>query len=127
MFWEKNKCTHSDAEYSQLKRDAKTAQELLLSERTDHDLAIKKMTHAHGLVLESKEFELNHSKDVQVKKLEKTVTDLEQKVAVLEATNKMLDKIVDLNSDIVDVKGLVESLIKKLPNIDLKSITVNSK
>jgi hypothetical protein len=38
----------------------------------------------------------------------------------------MLDKIVDLNADIIDVKELVVSLIKKLPEVNLQNLTVMS-
>lgn len=54
------------------------------------------------------------------------ITKLEKENAVLEETVKNLEMAIDWNSDIVDVKDLVSSLIQKLPNLDIKSINVNA-
>jgi hypothetical protein len=37
-----------------------------------------------------------------------------------------MEKVVNINKDIVDVKELVRNLVQKLPTIDLKSLTVNN-
>lgn len=92
---------------------------------SDHALEIKSLKQDHQLALKEKEFEMKHFKDEELKTQQDTIVKLEREKAVLEKENKMLDKIVDLNADIVDVKDLVNTLIKKLPEINLKSLTIN--
>jgi len=38
----------------------------------------------------------------------------------------MLDKIVDLNSDVIDIKDLVKKLIDKLPEVNLQNLTIQN-
>lgn len=94
--------------------------------KSDYDLRTLELEKNHELELKEKEFELKHFKDEEVQKLRDSVAEKSQRIAVLEKENEMLDKIVDLNADIVDVKELVKTLISKLPNIDIKSINVTS-
>jgi predicted RNase H-like nuclease (RuvC/YqgF family) len=68
------------------------------------------------------EFELVHFKDDEVETLRKQNTELTKKLAVTENENKMLGKIVDVNKDIIDVKNLVNTLIEKLPTININSL-----
>ena len=89
---------------------------------------IKNLEQDHRIALENKDFELETFKDTELLKKNEEINSLRQKVAVLEEKNKMLDRIIDLDADIIDVKDLVTNLIKKLPEINLKSINVtNSK
>lgn len=93
--------------------------------KQEHELEVKELKAEHALELKEKDFELRHLKDEQVQKLEKELHEKEIKIAELEKENKMLDRIVDLNGDIIDVKNLVSKLIDKLPQIDLQSLTIN--
>lgn len=89
-----------------------------------HELEIKELEHNHKLELQTKEFDMKHFKDNELKSAIDEKITLEQKIAVLTKENEMLIKITDLNADVIDVKELVNSLIKKLPEINLTSLTV---
>lgn len=90
----------------------------------EHDLAIKELEHTQKLELSTKEFDMKHFKDNELKTALDEKVVLEQKIAVLTKENEMLIKITDLNADVIDVKELVGSLIKKLPEININSISV---
>lgn len=91
----------------------------------EHIAEITKMNHEKDLLLKKHDFEIKHFKDDEIAKLRATLAERDSKIGVLENQVKMLDTIVDLNADIVDVKDLIGSLIKKLPEINLTSLTVN--
>jgi hypothetical protein len=91
----------------------------------EHELKVKELQSDHKLALKEKEFELRHFKDDEVKKLSKDISIKDQRIAVLEKENQMLEKITNLNADIIDIKDLVASLIKKLPEINLQNLTIN--
>lgn len=95
-----------------------------LSDRQTREL--EAVRHAHALEIKQKDFDMKHFKDTELKKSLDEKVALGQKVAVLEAQNKMLNKITDLNGDVLDVKKLVSDLIGKLPTINLKSLTVQN-
>jgi hypothetical protein len=90
-------------------------------------LAQETLQHEHKLEMQQKEFDLKHYKDVELQKKDERIVELEQKVAVLKKENEMLDKIVSLNADVVDTKELVKQLVSKLPEINLKNLTIQSK
>ena len=90
-----------------------------------HEIALKEIETDHRLALKEKEFELKHFKDEEVQNLKKEVSRKDQEIAVLKKENEMLAKITNLNADIIDIKELVASLIKKLPEINLSSLTIN--
>ena len=98
----------SQDEVKELRRDLKIAQK-------DHDIELVREQKKH-------EFELEHFKDEEIETVRKQNTELTKKLAVTENENKMLGKIVDVNKDIVDVKKLVETLIEKLPTVNISSI-----
>lgn len=93
----------------------------------DHNFEVINLSNDQALALKEKDFELETFKDTELLKRNDEINSLKQKVAVLEEKNKMLDRIIDLDADIIDVKDLVSSLIKKLPEINLKDITINTK
>lgn len=92
----------------------------------DHDHAVKDLKKSHELALKDKDQELKHFKDNELKKALDEKIELEKKLAIAEQENKGLQAIVDLNADLVDVKGLINKLIEKLPQFDLKSLTINT-
>lgn len=89
-----------------------------------HSLEIAELKSKHQLDLKEKEFELKHFKDEELLQVRTELTEEKQKNAVLEKENEMLVKITDLNADVIDVKGLVKDLIKKLPEVNISSLTV---
>jgi flagellar motility protein MotE (MotC chaperone) len=90
-----------------------------------NDMKVEHLKSDHALALKEKEFELKHFKDAKVQELESENGKLNQRIAVLEKENEMLGKVTDLNGDIIDIKSLVNKLIEKLPNIDIKSLSLN--
>ena len=89
-----------------------------------HELKIKELVKDQELELKDKEFQINHFKDEKVKELRKLLTQKSEDLAVLKKENEMLDKITNLNADIIDIKDLVANLIKKLPDINITSLSV---
>jgi len=91
-----------------------------------NEMKIRELEKTHELKLKEKEFELKHFKDEEIKKLEGVIAEMKLKCKEVETKNTMLDKMVDLNAGIIDVKKLVETLIQKIPTFDLKNLTINS-
>lgn len=109
-------------------KDSKIAEleEQLAIQQRMHQMRLNELEAEHKIELREKDFQMKHAKDEEVVKLQKLLAEEKERNAVLNAEKIMLDRIVDLNGDIVDVKSLVERLIDKLPQIDLKSLTVNN-
>lgn len=89
-----------------------------------YDLKIQKLESEHEIALKEKEFELKHFESIETKKLQDKVVQLEKDLAVQKQKNEMLDKITDLNADVIDVKDLVKNLINKLPEVKINSLSV---
>jgi hypothetical protein len=98
----------------------------LKEEESSHRLALMSKEKEHELTLKEKEFELKHFKDEEVKKLQNELNEQKQTNAVLKKENEMLDKITNLNADIIDIKDLVSNLINKLPEIKLNNLTISN-
>lgn len=94
--------------------------------RQEHELKLQRTKFDHELALKEKEFQLKHFKDNELMKVREEKAAAEAKNQVLEKENKMLQDIVDLNADIVDIKQLINKLIDKLPNVDIKSIVART-
>lgn len=94
--------------------------------RHDFDLRIQRMESEQEIALKEKDFELKHFESEKVKNLEARVVDLEKELAVEKKTNEMLNKLTDLNADVIDVKSLVTNLINKLPEVKINSLAVTS-
>ena len=110
-----------DEEIKDIRRaQARDTDDLLRS----HKKNVEDLIQEHELELREKDYELDHFKDNEVKKLRGDLVLKNKRIEVLEKENEMLDKVVDLNSDIVDVKGLINSLIEKLPEVNISSLTV---
>jgi hypothetical protein len=122
----KNKISRLESEVETLTEQKKYREDEIKRKDLDHAGEIKTLKQDHVLALKEKEFEMKHFKDEELKGLHDKIVVLEKEKAVLEKENKMLDKIVDLNGDIVDVKELINQLIKKIPTMDLKSLTINN-
>lgn len=90
----------------------------------NHNIEVKELESNHKLELKQKEFDIKHFKDEEMKALGAKVGEKDQKIAVLEKENEMLKKITDLNADVIDVKDLVTQLIKKLPEVNITSLSV---
>jgi hypothetical protein len=86
----------------------------------------KETAKNHELELKDMQFKMEREVDKKTAELKAEVVALEQKLAVSEKTVEMMDELTDLQTGMLDVKEVVNSLIKKLPNIDIKSITAGS-
>lgn len=91
-----------------------------------HKLEIETVNHEHEIALKDKEFDLKHFKDDEMKTMSDKVVTLEKQLEVAKKENEMLAKMTNLNADVIDIKDLVSQLIKKLPEINLSSLTVNT-
>lgn len=98
----------------------------LKSEHAKHAIRQLEIESEHKIALKEKEFEMKHFKDDEMKMMHGELAQYRQDIAVLKKENELLVKITDLNSDVIDVKDLMNSLIKKLPEINLQNLTVNS-
>ena len=87
--------------------------------KADHDIAMKKKDAEHEIAIKEKEFEVRHQMDDDKKALTKQVNDLTKDLAVANETIKQLDRIVDLDADIIDIKEVVNKIIDKLPNVNV--------
>lgn len=130
MLFNKKKEKETTINYEKKYYDA--ADELKEMDRRIEDL---KKSHGYeikdlekGIELKEKDFEfqLAHQESEKVKELEEKNVELKQELAVSKEKISMLDKIVDLNSDVIDVKKLVEQLISKLPEVKISSLAVTS-
>jgi predicted peptidase len=94
--------------------------------QNEHALKISELEQSNKLALKEKEFEMKHFKDEEVLALKKELAESNQANAVLQKENEMLQKITDLNGDIIDIKDLVANLIGKLPEFKISSLNVNT-
>ena len=95
--------------------------------KSNHRIEINELHNDYKLKLKEKEFELKHYKDDKVAILTEEKALYQKEIGEMKVKIEMLGEIVDLNADIVDVKNLVNTLIEKIPTIDLKSLTINQK
>jgi len=126
----KNKCEDC-IEYSVYDNDMKTMRLNhsleIINLKNDNEISIKKLEAQQEIALNEKEFEIRHQTSDEVLKLKTQVNNKDTEIAVLKQKVEMLDKIVDINSDIIDVKQLVSDLIGKLPEIKITSLGGGSK
>jgi hypothetical protein len=92
----------------------------------DHRMEIDRLKNQHLIEIDLKNHDMKHLESNKVLELKNENTTLQSKVQVLEKENEMLGKITDLNADVIDVKGLVKDLIKKLPEINISNLSVNA-
>ncbi len=90
------------------------------------ELKTQKSESDHEIALKEKDFQLKHFSSEEIKKLESRIVTLERDLAVQKQKNEMLDKITDLNADVIDVKDLVKNLINKLPEVKISSLAVTN-
>lgn len=124
MFTSKKETVNIDAEKA-LRDEVAALKQKIKDQDSAHLMEMKEIEHTHKLALKEKEFELKHFKDNKLKAVQDEFTTAEKTIEVLKKENEMLVKITDLNADIIDVKELVNALIKKLPEVNLQSLTVN--
>jgi uncharacterized coiled-coil protein SlyX len=91
-----------------------------------HEMDVKEIRKDHELEIKGLKFDMERATEQETADLKKEVTELEQKLAVAENTIEMMDELTELQTGMLDVKEVVSSLIKKLPTIDIKSITAGS-
>lgn len=88
--------------------------------------SLKQIKFNNQQEIKEMEFKLDHIETEKLKELKQKNIDKNQKIAVLEKENKMLGEVIDLSSDIVSIKKLIENVIQKLPEINLKSLTIKN-
>lgn len=94
--------------------------------KSEHAMELKTIRKDHELEIKGLKFDMERATEQATADLKKEVTNLESKLAVAENTIEMMDELTELQTGMLDVKEVVNSLIKKLPNIDIKSITAGS-
>lgn len=108
-------------------RTQRVAHDLELQQlHQERELAIMALRSEHELTLKQKAFEMSHLADERVKKAEDDKAKLQETVAVLSKEKEMLERVINMEADIVDVKELVNKLISKLPEVNLKNLTINT-
>ena len=95
--------------------------------KLQHELDIKRLEQEHGYAIKDLEKKIQYVETDEILALKKQVTNLEKEIAVVNERNIQLEKMTDLNADIIDVKDVMNKLIGKLPEINLSSLTVQSK
>lgn len=124
MFTSKKETVNADMDKA-LRDEVAVLKQKIKDQDSAHLMEMNEVEHTHKLALKEKEFELKHFKDNELKAVQDKLTTAEKTIEVLKKENEMLVKITDLNADIIDVKELVNALIKKLPEVNLQSLTVN--
>ncbi len=94
--------------------------------RQDHAHEIRDLNKDIELKKKDFDFQIAHQESETVKSKEAEIVRLTRELAVAKEKIAMLDKIVDLNSDVIDVKKLVEQLISKLPEVKISSLSVTA-
>jgi len=97
------------------KEDAIAKKEL----ESEHKIELAEAEAEHKVALKEKEFEIKTKTADDVIRLTAENVELAKQLAVANETIKQLDRIIDLDADIVDVKDLVTKLINKLPNVNI--------
>lgn len=92
----------------------------------EHKLEVEVINHNHKLELQKRDFDLKTFKDVELQKALDEMTGLRKDIAIAAKENEMLDRLVDVNSDIIDVKELINKLIGKLPEVNLRELTIHA-
>lgn len=83
--------------------------------KADHEIALKKEAHKLAVVA-----------DERVLEAEKRAVTAETQVAVLTKEVEMSGKVEDVGAEVLNVQNLVTSLIDKLPNIDISTLSVTA-
>lgn len=99
-----------------LKQDNEISTKSLKAEQT---IEINKLKAENEIALKEKEFEIKTKTAEDVLKLTAENVELAKQVAVANESIKQLDRIIDLDGDILDVKDLVSKLIMKLPTVNI--------
>ena len=90
--------------------------------RADHDLEVRRLKSIHELELMKKQTEIDLFESLQTKKLRDEVVELKRLLAIAETKLEFMDRLTDVNADVLDVKQLVSNLIEKLPTVNINSI-----
>lgn len=130
MFNKKNKCVDvtREEEFEMEIKNLRNNHALeIMNLKNDNEIKIKSLEAKHTIALGEKDFEIRHQTADEILTLKSEVNNKDTEIAVLKQKVEMLDKIVDINSDIIDVKQLVSDLIGKLPEIKITNLGGGSK
>lgn len=87
--------------------------------KSNQEIEINKLNAQHEIALKEKEFDINHKNDDDKLRLTNELAAEKTISAVLTKQVEMLEKLVDVNADIIDIKELFNSLVNKLPNVNI--------
>jgi hypothetical protein len=105
--------------------DAYSSPEFMeLKLKQQYELKERELVYSHNEEIMKLKFKLDNFESTKIEELNKLLSSANTEISVLKKENDMLNKMIDVNTDIVDVKTLVEKLIQKLPNIDIKNLTI---
>lgn len=94
--------------------------------KANHTREVETLEHKYTLAIKDLEFNMKNFKDNEILEKNKEIKKLTNSNAVLTKENEMMNKMVDINADIVDVKGIINQLINKLPEVNLSNLTINT-
>lgn len=80
----------------------------------------------HAREVAALKYDIEHAEADTIEELEEENRELTEANSVLQKENEMLERITNLNGDVIDIKKLVTQLIDKLPEVKLNSLTVQS-
>lgn len=92
--------------------------------KADQTREISTLKHTHSQELSTSEFRFKTFKDEEIVKAKEEKITLVNANAVLVKENEMLQKMTDINADIIDVKQLVSSLVEALPKVNITGLSV---
>lgn len=113
-------------EVGELKAKIKDLREDLRVQQVNSDITMRQLKMDNSLIVQQKDFDIAHLADERVQRAEAEKARLSEEVAVLKKEKEMLEKVVSIEADVVDVKELVKNLIAKLPEVNLKNLTINT-
>lgn len=90
--------------------------------KQDHSNELRQLHFDHELVVEQYEFNLEHFETKELRHAKDTIIEQDKDLAVIRKELEMIERVVDINADLIDVKDLVKNLIEKLPEINITSL-----
>lgn len=92
------------------------------SYRSEKERQILSLKTNHEIEIQKRQAELDLYETVKTKELSDELVRLKTDLKIAETKLEFMEKITDLNGDVLDVKELVQNLIEKLPTVNINSI-----
>lgn len=110
------RCTNLDLDLKKAVSDHNIEMKTLLVE---HNIKIRELESAHTIALKDAALTTKYAKDEEMNTIRKSQSDMAEKLAVALKEKEMLEKMVNWNADLEDVKAHIGALIKKLPEVNI--------